>query len=154
MKYFVYVVIGIVAVAVVAGFFVVGSPQTERLRKFDERRVSDLQYIQSEIINYWVNKEKLPESLAVLPDSLRGVTVPKDPQTDADYIYRIDDATALKFSLCAGFALASGVEPAGVPKPIYRGEPYQSESWSHGAGQYCFERTIDRDFYRPKTGKP
>lgn len=148
MKYFAYVIVGIVAVAVIAGFFVVGSPKTERLRKFDERRVNDLQYIQSQIINYWFNKDELPESLVVLPDPLRGVTVPKDPETGADYAYSIDDAAALMFSLCANFALASDIESAGAPKLLYRGEPHPSENWSHDAGQYCFERTIDRDFYK------
>ncbi|MDP3999223.1 MAG: hypothetical protein Q8P76_01345 [bacterium] len=149
MRIFIYIVIGIVAVAVIAGFFIVGSPREERLRRFDERRVSDLQFLQSEIINYWVVKEKLPENLAVLNDDTRGVRVPRDPETgEAGYVYTIQDA--LTFVLCADFARASLNESIDkmAPRLAYPTGYYGEGNWDHTAGKVCFERTIDKDRYK------
>lgn len=150
MKYFVYTIIGIVAVAVIAGFFIVGSPKEERLRRFDERRVQDLQFIQGEIVYHWQNKTKLPENLAALRDDIRGVVAPKDPETGADYVYEIKGPES--FSLCANFNRPSlsesdaGLRPA-VPYPA---EPYYvQQNWEHKDGFVCFDRKIDRDLYPP-----
>ena len=150
MRYFIYSIIGIVALSVVAGFFIVGSPKEERARKQDDQRVQHLQFIQSEIINYWVNKEKLPETLSLIEDSIRGILVPKDPESGADYEYKIIDAKELKFALCADFNLLSlELQSSRAPKAV---EPYFTEqNWTHTAGMVCFERTIDRDFYRKRS---
>lgn len=150
MKTFIYIVITVVAVSVIAGFFIVGSPKEERARKQDDQRVQHLQFIQSEIINYWISKEKIPEGLSVLEDSIRGIIIPKDPETGADYKYEIIDTKNLKFSLCADFKMRSlELENPRMPQPA---EPYfTQQNWSHGPGAVCFDRTIDRDFYKPKT---
>lgn len=152
MKYFTYLVIAIVAGAVIAGFFVVGSPNQERLRKFDERRIQDLQFIQSEIINYWLKKGELVKLLPLLEDSVRGVTIPKDPLVGADYSYELRDAASLKFALCADFALPSlSLEQSRAPKMAYPVVGYYSDqNWEHNAGFVCFERTIDPEIYRPE----
>ena len=83
-KIFAYPVSAIVLVAIAAGFFMVGSPQEERLRKFDERRISDLQVIQGQIINFWQLKEKLPQNLAELSDTISGFRAPIDPESGAE----------------------------------------------------------------------
>ena len=151
MKYFAYTIIAIVAASIVTGFFIVGSPKEGRLRQFDEQRVSHLQYMQSEILNYWINKGKLPVKLADLEDDLRGVRVPMDPETGVNYEYKILGME--KFSLCANFNLPTvGTRPmigkSMAPQPA--AEPYYGQqSWDHQAGPTCFERTIDRDFYKP-----
>jgi len=62
-KVFAYATSTILLVAVIAGFFIVGSPQEGRLRRFDEQRVQNLQFLQSEIVSFWINKERLPKSL-------------------------------------------------------------------------------------------
>lgn len=164
MKYFVYTIIGIVTTAIVAGFFIIGSPQEERLRRFDEQRINDLQYLQSQIVFYWQNKKKLPENLEILRDDLRGVTVPSDPQTGESYGYEIRGP--LTFALCATFSrpsLGRKVDTAekstsyreskpirATPSPP---EPYYgirgSTSWEYNAGRTCFERNIDTDFFKP-----
>lgn len=153
MKYFVYTVIGIVVAAIIAGFFIVGSPKEERLRRFDERRVQDLQFLQSEIINYWLTKSRLPENVFALRDDIRGVAIPRDPQTGDEYRYEVKGS--LTFSLCASFARPS-VAPPGVPKPVRPIEPsyFGEENWQHGAGFICFERTIDPERYRPREPEP
>src|SRR5581483_8672586 len=51
------------AVAIIAGFFLAGSPAQQRQVRFDEQRVSDMQQIQSQLINYWTQKSALPTSL-------------------------------------------------------------------------------------------
>lgn len=151
MKIFIYSIIGIVALSVVAGFFFVGSPLDERTRRIDERRISDLQLIQNEIIGYWMNKEKLPEDLSLLRDDIRGISIPADPETGAPYEYKI--LGDMKFSLCATFKLPSREYGEISAKPI-PAEPYGgAENWQHGEGRVCFERTIDPDIYRPKEPK-
>lgn len=146
MTYFVYGIIGIVAASILAGFFVVGSPFEERVRRFDDKRLADLQFIQSEIINHWVSKEKLPANLSEIRDDIRGVSIPSDPETGGAYEYRV--VNNLTFSLCANFSRPSrNAASETTPKPL--GDPYYQENWMHGEGNHCFERTIDPDLYKP-----
>ncbi|MBI2024938.1 MAG: hypothetical protein HYT03_02555 [Candidatus Harrisonbacteria bacterium] len=148
MKYFAYGIIGVVAASVIAGFFIVGSPGTERLRRFDEQRIQHLQIIQSEILNYWINKERLPSVLSELQDSIRGFVVPKDPESGADYEYIVRGPE--EFTLCAVFALENQPN-ARVLSP----EPYASEqNWQHGIGKFCFDRKIDKELYGETPIKP
>ena len=154
-KVFIYAIIAIVAVAVAAGFFIVGSPQSERLRRFDDQRVSDLQIIQGQIIYYWQNKEKLPAMINDLEDPISGFNPGKDPQTGTDYIYEIKGD--LEFALCANFNLPSKEYLEGAKPYIeFSSRPYPPQhilssdsNWSHVAGLVCFERTIDPELYRP-----
>lgn len=140
MKYFVYITIAVVLVAVVAGFFVVGSPREGRLQRFDERRVSDLQQLQAEILQYWQSKNRLPANLADLKDDIAGFAPPVDPQTGASYVYTIKGETS--FSLCATFAKPS-------INAIQVGYGEAGQTFEHGAGYTCFDRTIDKDLYPP-----
>lgn len=159
ISFFGYLVIGVVVVVIIAGFFIIGSPQEERLRRFDEARVSDLQFLQSEIISYWQNKEELPGELSLLEDDIRGVQIPQDPETDDAYEYQVKGPET--FELCAVFNRPSleaeefGLDrpmpikaPGLVPKPYY----LEQQNWHHEAGRVCFERTIDKDFYELRDG--
>lgn len=148
MKLFVWFIILVVTAAVVAGFFIVGSPAEQRLRRFDDRRVSDLQIIQSEITAYWQSKQKLPAKLVDLNDSLRGFAVPADPRTGADYEYEVRGPET--FVLCGTFDRPSRggssktVERAPVSSP---GGYRELQYWEHSQGRVCFERKIDKDFF-------
>lgn len=148
---FAYAVAAIVAAAVIAAFFMVGSPQERRFAEQDMRRVNDLQNIQYQIGDYFRAKAKLPVKLEDLNDPFRGVMVPKDPTTDSDYEYRVKDADT--FELCANFA-QDWEEDLGYPrgsavKPMDMSFGPYTTSWEHKAGHQCFERTIDKDYFKP-----
>lgn len=145
----------LIVLVVVSGFFIVGSPQTARQYRMDERRVQDLQSIQSQVINYYQQKEKLPTNLAELNDPLSYFTLPKDPATGGDYAYRTTGAPGANpsFEVCATFSLQSRGIDASYAEPIGR-HVGMDEKWLHGAGQTCFERVIDPDLYPPYNPKP
>lgn len=139
------------------GFSVAGSPFEARRQRLDQQRVNDLQNLQWQIVNYWQNKERLPEELAALQDPLSGFIPPADPETGASYEYRTTGTTS--FELCAMFSTSnqeSGVMNYGTPKPAPfmppeysgRGKPL-ADVWEHSAGRTCFSRTIDPEIYRP-----
>ena len=159
----------LVILAVVWSFTVMGSPMKQRLLRLDEKRISDLQSIQYQVINYWQQKEKLPASFAELANPISGYSIPVEPEFEKGkkYEYIIKDADKLTFELCADFSLpmpkgwqesqAYRAEGVAVPMetttdvavstyPIVGGA---NESWDHGTGRTCFERTIDKDLYPP-----
>lgn len=148
------IAVAIVAVvSIVSGFFIVGTPWQARLARFDDQKVNDLQNIQSQVINYYQAKQKLPESLADINTSLMYSPLPVDAQTGEQYGY---EATGpLSFKLCAMFNVESRKNqniysetraimpvPAGV-------KGMTKDNWQHGKGQVCFDRTIDPSFYPP-----
>lgn len=145
MKIFIYAVIAIVLVTIISGFFIVGSPKNERLRLFDEKRVGDLQFLQGQIVQYWIKKQVLPENLVALEDSIAGVVIPQDPETGTNYYYEIKGPE--EFELCATFAKSSSPNSITQPKPIIP-ESYIGQNWEHNAGYVCFERKIDKELYK------
>ena len=142
----------VVLAAIVWSFFVMGSPQTARDIRFDEQRVSDLQNIQYQIINFWQYKHKLPVTIAELADPLSGQIIPNDPASGEPYEYRMTDTLA--FELCATFAKtsrdASGNYSGPTPVMPY-GVKGSESNWWHDAGRTCFSRTIDPQLYPPIT---
>jgi len=147
MKYFIVIVIVIVIVLVLGGFFIIGSPQKERARQFDQQRINDLSSIQWQIISYWQAKGRLPQTLAELKDPISGFFLPTDPETGDAYDYEVREP--LSFVLCAFFNLEATDEARLQDKPLgsARGEQI---IWDHPAGRHCFERIIDPDLYRPR----
>jgi len=127
--------------SVIAGFFIIGLPSEQRARRFDERRVNDLQMLQSQIVNYWAQKETLPENLNTLEDSISGFVAPKDPQLELPYEYNIIDS--LSFELCAFFKTSTKDFESS-----YKGLFSFQQNWDHEAERTCFERTIDPDLYK------
>jgi hypothetical protein len=147
---FSWVIVAIVVLTVAWGFAVIGSPFQQRNKRFDERRVQDLQIMQNYITNYWQNKERLPVSLSDLEDPLLGIVIPVDPETGGLYEYRVTDD--LIFELCAMFSTESKYGQGAVPEMYSRGS--QNYSWQHGVGRICFERTIDPDFFEKGKAVP
>ncbi|MBP9715262.1 MAG: hypothetical protein KBD52_02135 [Candidatus Pacebacteria bacterium] len=152
-------------------FCVMGSPFEQRSLRLDERRVQDLQNIQWQIINFYQQKEKLPENLQELNNPISGGYIPVEPEFEKGktYEYNIKDVKNLTFELCADFALPmpKGWQEYNYGKggiiPMMEGRdvavssyPYPgpggggvNESWDHQTGRTCFERTIDPEMYPP-----
>lgn len=137
------VAVTLMVVAVVAiALWIAGSPATERGRRLDNQRLSDLQNITYAIDGYYSRNASLPASLDDLtgkgPGHEYGVGRTTDPVTEAPYEYIVNDAT--KYQLCATFDVASNVED----KEMYPTAPYTTgPEWTHPAGYHCF--TVDAE---------
>ena len=145
------VAIVLVVGSIIAGFSVLGTPQTQRKLRYDAQKVSDLQNIQWQIINYWQQKGVLPTALADLEDPISGFIAPVDPQTRNFYEYK--KAGTLTFDLCAEFNKLSQDSAKSAARMVYPESMGKfGENWQHEAGRQCFSRTIDPELYpvRPK----
>lgn len=165
----------LVLALIVWSFTVIGTPGQQRIWRLDDRRVTDLQNIQWQVITYWQQKEKLPTALTDLANPLSGYTIPVDPEFEKGktYEYAVKDAKKLTFELCATFSAkmpkgwieydkGGGIRPmpammdgsTGVSYPESMIYPYpypggMNDSWDHDIGRKCFERTVDKDIYPP-----
>jgi len=140
-----------VLLSIIGGFFLVGSPATQRARKFDDRRIQDLSAIKDQIVfTYWTQKGKLPEKFGDLDDKISGFIIPNDPETMAPYEYNVTDQ--FSFELCANFKTKSLVRGATPATPaMYRGSQFE-QNWTHNAERTCFKRTIDPELYKQQIG--
>jgi hypothetical protein len=134
----------VVGLSIVSAFFIIGSPRTQRLMRYDSQKVSDLQSLQSQVTTFYQQKERLPKKIDELNDPLSYVSVPVDPQSNEGMEYEYTPKDETSFSVCATFNLASQPMPEGV-RPVYG----ENEHWDHKAGTVCFDRTIDPDKYPP-----
>lgn len=143
----------VIVAAIIASLFVVGSPAKQRDARLDQNRVSDLQTIQSSLVDYWRAKESLPESLVALEDDINGYRNPVDPESGEVYEYTKTDE--LTFQLCATFMTQSD----GSGKNVYTAPMMYSlgsmggdfDVWSHKMGRVCFDRTLDPDRLKDNT---
>ena len=141
----------IVFASIVGGFFIMGSPQTQRELRDDRQRVSDLQNLEFRIQDYYRDKQELPETLEDITSDNKGAFLPRDPQTRESYEYtRVD---ALTFELCAVFnqqlPQIADDQRAYIDEWRYRELERQAADWNHGEGRTCFEREIDPDRLKP-----
>jgi hypothetical protein len=151
------VIIVLVIATIVFGFYVSGSPMKSRSERMDQTRISDLQNIQSQIVNYWQSKTVIPQKLSELNDSISGFVIPVDPETGLSYEYipgtPVEDG-AVKFELCAIFKTNTSSSPF-IPMGDPAGRPTKAiyplaDNWDHGTGRVCFSRSIDPQLYPPK----
>jgi len=140
-----YAVGVLVVVTIIAGFFIIGTPQEIRKLKQDNIRVQDLQNIQWQVVNYWQQKESLPATLEELKDPISGSVIPVDPETGEAYTYKRN--SALEFALCATFDRV-GAQNSSMARPIMEKTGLE-ENWEHDAGEVCFDRSIDPERYPP-----
>lgn len=138
----------VILISIIGGFFIIGSPATQRMRRFDEQRAADLQTLQSQIVSHWSYKKVLPANLAALKDTISGFVPPKDPQTGAQYEYAVTGALA--FKLCSVFNLPASASNSKFSEPYYAPMPaskFGQDNWGHEKGRACFDRTIDPQIY-------
>ena len=115
--------IAVVVAAVAAGLFLTGSPAEQRLRRFDERRVRDLQQLSNAASMRWDQQQRLADEVAELADGRYLTRVPIDPVSAQPYEYRVTDAQ--QFEVCAVFDR---------PSP----PPESGDFWFHDTGRRCF----------------
>lgn len=135
------IVTAIVAAAVVTGLILGGSPVEERLRRFDQERISRLQQIQSVVIESFVAQfGRLPETLdEAMRRSPASPDIYIDPETNQLYEYQ--PLSSESYQLCATFSLPSEAQPDSV-----------SPMWTHSAGYTCFMLQIPLN--NQKNAKP
>ena len=149
MKLLVWAVSFGVLASIVGGFFIMGSPFTLRMKRFDERRVNDLQNIQYQIVNFYQRKGSLPNNLDELKDPIAGFNIPLDPDTAVSYGY--EKVSDIGFKVCADFSLESDSQIDSKymtrPMPVSSEIFPVNENWRHNSGRQCFDRKIDKDLY-------
>lgn len=152
----------LVLCVIIWSFTVIGTPSKQRDLRLDDRRVQDLQNIQYQVINYWQQKEILPEKISDLANPLTGYSIPVEPEFEKGKVYEYSVKGPLTFELCAEFRAPM---PKGWKEYQYYGSTMPmmerdvatsypqyggtNESWDHEIGRTCFERTIDKDIYPP-----
>jgi len=139
--------------SIVAGFSVLGTPQSQRMYRYDSQKVSDLQNIQWQIVNFWQQKGELPVKIGDLGDPISGFVVPIDSQTQKQYEY--EAVGKLSFKLCADFNKLSQAANGSMTRVAYP-EPAGKlggveDNWQHETGRQCFSRTIDPELYPVRT---
>jgi len=146
MKFFTSVIIIFVAAVIVIGFFIIDSPGEERVQRFDERRISDLQSLEIQVFDFWQQEGQLPNNLDFITKGSLGGENLKDPETGENYEYIVEGEN--KFSLCAVFG-SSSEDKYSVPRPI--GYPVgdgvysiNGGNWVYEPGRRCFVRTITK----------
>lgn len=114
----------VVAVVVLIGLYLVGSPGEARLQALDERRVNDLREAKGQVSAYWRGHGALPSTL----DSTGSSVVYHDPVTGTPYEYRATgDST---YELCAVFTHSSQ-------------DRYPDEvAWRHREGRHCYAFSV------------
>ncbi len=165
------IAIVIVCAGVIYSFTVIGTPGHQRALRLDQKRMEDLQNIQSQVITYWQQKEKLSETLEGMLDPLNNwQVIPKDPEFQKGQNYEYKKIGDMEFELCAVFSkpIPSGWQENGGSYPMsmydiavskemsarpgYSGA--QNQNWDHEAGRTCFTRTIDPELYPPFNDDP
>ncbi|MEL7051936.1 MAG: hypothetical protein AAGM45_09125 [Cyanobacteria bacterium J06588_5] len=140
-----------VIVAIIGGFWLLGSPNKQRLIKLDQERVQNLETVAREIKNETsgssyentegTKDEPLPDRLS---ESIRNRDFAQDPVTGDVYEYnRLNDEA---YELCATFATSTEAD-----SQAQRNSGYQYNNnyrWEHPEGRHCYE--IERNATGPK----
>ena len=123
-----------VIIALVLGFMNSETPQEVRDARIDDNQIQDLQDMQWRIEDYHRSNGVLPESVAVVYE---GSAPPTAPLERSPYQYNVTGDTT--YELCATFAVDSAASKYTRPVPVAE----KNYNWSHGEGEWCFERTVE-----------
>ncbi len=126
----------VILASIVWGFSVLGSPATQRLVKYDEQKINDLQNIGMEISSYVNAKGVLPNSLSDIA-TWSHADMLADQQTGKQYEYQRTGGTSYK--LCAEFNTDTSKYMNSEALRAYAGN--LGNQWNHTAGRFCFETT-------------
>lgn len=128
--------IAIVLVAIIWGMILAGSPQSQRAKQFDDRRVEDFRVIQNEIHTIVYGTGMLAPGEEAKPKRAVPATLEEvqklsfyqkisvnDPETNEPYTYNVHDAK--HYALCATFKTVR--------------DQNMDIFWNHPAANHCFE---------------
>ncbi len=125
----------VVLSAIALGIWENGWPGDVRIRRFDQKRVTDLLRLSNAIDAYWRADGKLPDSIGTALARETWLSG-DDPETGSPYAYVVKDERA--YELCAIFGYASSV-PDDLPPAATIGA--HDRRWAHAAGRQCFSFT-------------
>jgi hypothetical protein len=136
-----------VITVIVIGLMIVGSPISERERRFDAQRVGHLRDISSAVDLYYKRTGKLPSSLNDLlkPEIARlyYINSIKDPESSKTYEYVVTGKST--YRLCAVFTQASKnwdqKNKSYAPRYSYDDD----RAWEHPVGKKCFDLLLQPD---------
>ncbi|MGB7249081.1 MAG: hypothetical protein WBC73_09090 [Phormidesmis sp.] len=131
-----------VVIAAIAGFWLLGSPNQQRLLSLDSERISDLSQIASELAydgESPIDNSSAPPLPAQLPEAVTARDDLRDPLTGDLYEYRRLSDTA--YELCATFATDASEQRSN--------SRFVDVRWRHPAGYHCFE--IEKSATQPKS---
>ncbi len=129
----------IALVSVIYGFTHIETPAAVREMKLDEKQITDLQDIQSRILNYYDLNAALPATLADLPET---TPLPEAPEDRDAYTYSL---TSKGFELCATFSYPTTGDQYTYPSYVdEKALIKNTEDWRHTDGEFCFERVVTK----------
>lgn len=133
-----YVALIVVAVVVVWGFTLIGSPSFNRKLSGDRSRIDDLRRLTHDIQQYFQEQKNLPVRLNDLEKLTYSYSERhlEDLTTKKPYDYRV--ISSYEYELCADFELTS--KEAELERSKY--ESINDKTWEHGVGHYCFKFEI------------
>ncbi|MFH0818569.1 MAG: DUF5671 domain-containing protein [Patescibacteria group bacterium] len=137
LRYVAIMVSLVVLVFIILGFFFIGSPFNQRLRRIDTEKRSSLENISYNIDSYMYEKKALPESLEIIKNKYN--TNITDPQTQKEYTYEVIDKD--NYKLCAEFNLPS-ISKEYTDKYSL---PASQDIWEHDKGTVCFTKQVNID---------
>ncbi len=125
----------IVLLTFIYGFIDGGSPQAARSKRYDDKRIQDIQMLNNWINSYYNKNEVLPNTVLEASTSYNisgNIKIPTDPETNRDYQYQTIDEK--RYKICAKFSTNTT-----------NNSPQYLMDYAHPSGHYCL--TFDRAKY-------
>lgn len=142
-------IVVLVAIVVVVGVYMAGSPNQARQERIDSERSNRLSALSNDIGNYYRAHDALPDTLQSL--EAKDESRYKDPETNEWFVYEQTANNA--FDLCATFATRHeepyyGPNVRYIPAPNSEYQPLfveEASPYSHGVGYECFSYALSSD---------
>ena len=123
----------LVTTGVIAGFWRLGSPNTQRQIRLDHQRIEDIRQIALSLYQQAQQAQNRGKPVN-LPASLLPAQRRIEPISGEAYKYRRLDRA--HYQLCANFATDSASNRLGDHRPA------NQDLWHHPAGQHCFKLNV------------
>ncbi len=141
----------IVISAIVCTFFVFGSPQNTRKLQFDEQRVTILDNMNRDVLDYWQTHGFIPKNINDLITANQYYSQTNrylDPDITSnnkiEYIYLVDTS----YKICATFSTDN---TSSNITPNYNSMISDSGFINHKSGYTCFDKKIDPVQFPPNS---